>query len=58
MCVRACVIGHLPKQHVAKVAGSDPFKGVHMKVMEVAVGILGMNVGSRHNTQVMINTKS
>ena len=36
---------------MARVAGGDPFEGVHFKLVEVAVGVLGMNVGSKTEKQ-------
>lgn len=57
MCARVSegegerIIGFSPEQHMAGVAGGDPFKGVHLKLVEVASGVLRMNVGSKFNTK-------
>ncbi len=54
MCVCVCVfvwiiLGLSPQQHVAGVAGGDPFKGVHMKLVEIVGGVLRSNVGSKQD---------
>lgn len=46
MCVNNWV---LPQQHVARVAGGDPFKGVHVELVEVVCGVLWANVGSKQD---------
>ena len=35
---------------MARVAGGDPFKRVHIELMEVVVGVLRMDVGSKKDT--------
>ena len=57
VCVCVCegdriITGLSPQQHVARVAGGDPFEGVHFELVEVVGGVLGMNVGSETDRHV------
>ena len=41
---------------MARVAGGDPFEGMHIKLMGVVIGVLRTNVGSKqdiHNKHAM-----
>lgn len=44
------IIGLLPQEHVARVARGESFEGVHMKLVEVVIGVLRSNVGSKRYT--------